>query len=164
MRILTATIATAVLGGLGVAGVSALAPQTADAATTTAAIAESAPAATAKPPALGWRWFSRLTADQKACLDKASVNRPIGPLTEAERATVQADLRAAAEGCGIKVPSGERRAKVETWWKSLSADQQACLKKANLSRPLGPLSAAERKQLRTDVAAAARACSVTLPK
>jgi mRNA-degrading endonuclease toxin of MazEF toxin-antitoxin module len=164
MRILTTTIAAATLAGLGLAGVSVLRPATADAATTVGAVAEASADTAPTPPALGWRWFSRLTPDQRACLDKASITRPIGPLTKEERAKVQADLRAAAQGCGITVPTGERRARVKAWWDGLSPDQQSCLKQANLTRPIGPLSKAERQKLRSDVAAAAKGCNVTLPK
>ncbi len=161
MRILTTAIAAATVGGAALVGGLTLTSASAGAAETVAAVSETADAT---PPALGWRWFSRLTPEQKACLDKVRVTRPLGPPTDAERTQVQADLRAAAQGCGIKVPTGERRAKVEAWWKALSTEQQACLKGANLTRPLGPLSDQERRQLRTDVATAAKGCNVTLPK
>jgi hypothetical protein len=164
MRILTTTIAAAALGGLGLAGTALLGPTSADAATTLGVVTEVAADTTPTAPRLGWRWFSRLTADQKACLDRASITRPLGPLTAEERAKVKADLRTAAEGCGIAVPTGERRAKVKAWWDGLTSEQQACLKEANLTRPLGPLSKEERQKLRADVAAAAKGCNVTLPK
>jgi hypothetical protein len=129
-------------------------PTTADTGTDTAADT---------PPRLGWRWFSRLTAEQKACLDKADLRRPVGPLTDAEREALQAGLRATAQSCDIPVPTGERRAKVRAFWESLSEEQRTCLKEANLTRPLGPLDPKERQQLRTDLAAAAKSCNVALP-
>jgi hypothetical protein len=131
-------------------------PTTADTGTGTTADADT-------PPRLGWRWFSRLTAEQKACLDKADLRRPVGPLTDAEREALQARLRATAQSCDIPVPTGERRAKLKAFWESLSQEQRTCLKEANLTRPLGPLDRDERQQLRTDLAAAAKACNVTFP-
>lgn len=121
-------------------------------------------AASATPPALGWRWYSRLDQTQRDCLARASISRPLGPLTDAEKATVQEQLRAAATSCGIPVPSGERRANLQAWWNGLSSTQQSCLKAANLTRPVGPLDKAARQTLRQQVSAAAKGCGVTLPK
>ena len=85
-------------------------------------------------------------------------------LVDAREEVDRIDELAAGERCGITVPTGERRAKVRAWWDGLSPDQQSCLKEADLTRPIGPLSKAERQKLRTDVAAAAKICTVTLPK
>jgi|GEM_PF-3483588 len=167
MALLPAALAATTLGAValvgGIAATSNAAP-TSDPAAAIAAVAAYDSVGDPTPPALGWRWFARLDATQRACMDKASVSRPLGPLSDAEKATVQTQLRAAAEACGIKVPTGERRAKVQAWWNGLSPTQQACLKKANLTRPVGPLNADERKALRQQIVAAARTCDVTLPK
>lgn len=158
----TALGAVALVGGIAATSDAASTPASDPVAAVSALDASSDPTPT--PPALGWRWFDRLDATQRACMDKATISRPIGPLSDAEKNTVQAQLRAAADACGIKVPTGERRAKVQAWWNGLSPTQQACLKKANLTRPVGPLSADERRTLRQQVVAAAKTCNVTLPK
>jgi hypothetical protein len=164
MRILTTTITAAALGGLGLAGMAVLGATSAGAATTAGAVAEVATEATPAAPRLGRRWFSRLTGEQKACLDRASITRPLGPLTADERKKVQGELRAAAERCGIGLPTGERRANVRAWWDGLTSEQRTCLKEANLTRPVGPLTKEQRQQVRAQVAAAAKGCNVMLPK
>lgn len=113
---------------------------------------------------LGWRWFSRLDPAQRACLGKANLSRPVGPLTPAQKATIQEQLRTAATGCGIPIPSGERRAALTAWWNALTPTQQSCLKKADLTRPIGILTADQRRTLKEEVVAAAKSCGVALPK
>ena len=114
-------------------------------------------------PKLGWRWWAGLSSDQQQCLAKAGLTRPAFPLTDAEKAAVQAAVRDAAQGCGITLPTGERAAALKTWWEGLTDDQRTCLKDADVTRPLGPLTAAERKAVREKVTAAATSCHVTLP-
>ena len=46
-----------------------------------------------------------LTDTQRTCLEDAAVTRPWGPLTKEQRQQVRADLRAAAEKCGVTVPT-----------------------------------------------------------
>ncbi len=49
---------------------------------------------------LGFRWAA-LTSDQQNCLAEVSLTRPVGRLTEAERATVRQSLRDAVTACGV---------------------------------------------------------------
>ncbi len=53
---------------------------------------------------------------------------------------------------------------VRSWWKDLTDEQRGCLKDADLSRPVGPLSLEQRRALQADVTAAAKACNVELPR
>jgi len=114
-------------------------------------------------PKLGWRWWAGLSSDQQQCLAKAGLTRPAFPLTDAEKAAVQTAVRDAAQGCGITLPTGERAAALRTWWEGLTDAQRTCLKDADVTRPLGPLTAAERKAVREKVTAAATSCHATLP-
>ena len=75
-------------------------------------------------PKLGWRWWAGLSSDQQQCLAKAGLTRPAFPLTDAEKAAVQAAVRDAAQGCGITLPTGERAAALRTWWEGLTDDQR----------------------------------------
>lgn len=53
---------------------------------------------------------------------------------------------------------------VRTWWKNLTDEQRTCLKDANLTRPVGPLTIDQRRALRAEVDAAAQKCNIQLPK
>lgn len=167
MALLPAALAATALGAAalvgGIAATSNAAPAS-DPVAAVSAVSGLDTAATPTPPALGWRWFARLDATQRACMDKASISRPIGPRSDAEKAAIQEQLHAAAKTCGIEVPTGARKAKVQAWWNGLSSTQQQCLKKADLTRPVGPLSADQRKALRQQIVSAAKVCDVTLPK
>ncbi|GAB3657046.1 hypothetical protein GCM10027596_11970 [Nocardioides korecus] len=48
-------------------------------------------------------WVS-LSAEQRACLQKASVERPIGPATAAQRKAERQQLRREAAACGVTLP------------------------------------------------------------
>jgi hypothetical protein len=50
-------------------------------------------------------FWDTLTDEQRTCLEEAAVTRPWGPLTKEERQAVRADLRAAAQACGVTTPS-----------------------------------------------------------
>ncbi|MBK9474740.1 MAG: hypothetical protein IPL94_00490 [Tetrasphaera sp.] len=115
------------------------------------------------PPSVGWRWFAGLNDTQRACMNKAKVERPLFPMTDAEKAALQVQVRAAATECGIPLPDGKRREQVRAFWEGLAQTQRDCLKAADLTRPLGPLSPAERADLKARVKAAADTCGVTLP-
>jgi hypothetical protein len=52
------------------------------------------------------RWAT-LTPDQQKCLAQVSVTRPIGKLTDAQRAKVKADLQAAVTACGVTSPAAQ---------------------------------------------------------
>ncbi|MBD3784070.1 MAG: hypothetical protein IE926_14170 [Micrococcales bacterium] len=49
-------------------------------------------------------FWNGLTDTQKQCLDDANVTRPWGPMTKEQRKAVRADLKAAAEKCGVQLP------------------------------------------------------------
>ncbi len=115
------------------------------------------------PPSVGWRWFAGLNDSQRACMNKAKVERPLFPMTDAEKAALQVQVRAAAIECGIPLPDGKRRQQVRAFWDGLTQTQRDCLKGADLTRPLGPLSQAERTDLKARIKAAADTCGVTLP-
>jgi hypothetical protein len=46
-----------------------------------------------------------LSTEQRDCIRDAGVNRPWGQLTKEQRQAVRADLRAAAEKCGVALPA-----------------------------------------------------------
>jgi hypothetical protein len=50
-------------------------------------------------------FWDGLTTEQQDCVKDAGVNRPWGPLTQEQRRAVRADLRAAAERCGVTLPA-----------------------------------------------------------
>lgn len=164
MALLPAALAATALGAVALVGGIAATSTAAPASDPVAAVTALDSASTTPPPALGRGWYARLDPVQRACLDKATISRPIGPRTDAEKATRQEQVRAAATACGITLPTGERKAKALAWWNGLSSTQQGCLKKANLTRPIGPLSADQRKSLRQQIVSAAKTCDVTLPK
>ncbi|MBM6399220.1 hypothetical protein [Phycicoccus sonneratiae] len=50
-------------------------------------------------------FWNDLSDTQKQCLDDAKVTRPWGPLSKEQRQSVRADLKAAAEKCGVELPT-----------------------------------------------------------
>jgi hypothetical protein len=50
-------------------------------------------------------FWDGLSTEQQDCIKDAGVNRPWGPLTKEQRQAVRADLRAAAQKCGVTLPS-----------------------------------------------------------
>lgn len=50
-------------------------------------------------------WWRGLTGAQRQCLRDAHLTRPLGRLNAAERASVRAELTAAAQACGITLPA-----------------------------------------------------------
>ncbi len=50
-------------------------------------------------------FWNGLSDAQRACLEDAAVTRPWGPLTKEQRQQVRADLKAAAQKCGVTVPT-----------------------------------------------------------
>lgn len=105
------------------------------------------------------RWLGSLTDEQRQCLRDAGLTRPVGPLDDEQRAALREQARAAAEGCGVEPPFPRAR----TFWAGVSEDQKQCLRDSGLTRPVGPLTAEERQQLREQVRAAAEACGITVP-
>jgi hypothetical protein len=104
-------------------------------------------------------WWKRLTDDQRSCLKGAGITRVVGPLDDAERATLRAQVEAAATRCGVELPFAKARA----FWNTLTDEQRACLEDAAVTRPWGPLTKEERQAVRSDLRAAAKACGVTVP-
>lgn len=50
-------------------------------------------------------FWNDLSDAQRSCLEDAAVTRPWGPLTKEQRQQVRSDLKAAAQKCGVTVPS-----------------------------------------------------------
>ena len=50
-------------------------------------------------------FWDGLTDEQRSCLQDAAVTRPWGPLTKEQRQQVRGDLRAAAQKCGVTLPT-----------------------------------------------------------
>ena len=50
-------------------------------------------------------FWDGLTDEQRSCLKDAAVTRPWGPLTKEQRQEVRGDLRAAAQKCGVTLPT-----------------------------------------------------------
>ena len=103
-------------------------------------------------------WWTHLTDDQRSCLKGARITRPVGPLDDADRATLRAQVEAAAARCGVEPPFAKARA----FWNSLSDEQRACLEDAAVTRPWGPLTREERQAVRSELRSAAKACGVTV--
>jgi len=73
-------------------------------------------------------------------------------VTSAVSAVTASDTTPAAKAKGIR-----------SWWNGLTDTQKSCLKGADLTRPVGPLSLEQRRALQAQVKAAAQKCNVTLP-
>jgi hypothetical protein len=113
----------------------------------------------ATPRAAARGWWSKLTDEQRQCLQDAKITRPVGPLDDAERAALRAKVEAAAEKCSVTLPF----AKARTFWDGLTDEQRQCLQDAAVTRPWGPLTKEQRQQVRADLKAAAQQCGITLP-
>ena len=50
-------------------------------------------------------FWDALTTEQRDCVKDAGVNRPWGPLSKEQRQAVRADLKAAAQKCGVTLPA-----------------------------------------------------------
>lgn len=107
-------------------------------------------------------WFyTALTDVQRACLADANLQRPDGKLTEAQRSTLQAQIRAALTKCDVNLPGRlADRAGFGFGWAALTSDQQHCLADAELTRPVGRLTEAERGAVRQAELDAAATCGI----
>ncbi len=103
-------------------------------------------------------WWEDLTDAQRACMEDADLRRPVGPLDDAERATLREQVTAAADACGVELPFARARALRD----SLTDEQRQCLDDAGLTRPVGPMTKEQRRRLRSEVRSAAESCGVTL--
>ncbi len=106
------------------------------------------------------QWWQDLSDEQQQCLQDADLRRPVGRLDDAERAAVRERVQAAADACGVELPFPRARA----FRASLTDEQRQCLEDAGLTRPVGPMTTADRQELRQDLEAAAEGCGITLPE
>ncbi len=104
-------------------------------------------------------WWNRLTDAQRTCLQGERITRPVGPLDDAERAALRAQVEAAATKCAVTLPHPKARA----FWNGLTDTQRQCIEDAAVTRPWGPLTKEERQKVRAELRAAAQKCDVTLP-
>ncbi|QKE83335.1 hypothetical protein [Arthrobacter sp. NEB 688] len=107
----------------------------------------------------GRGWWKKLDDTQRQCLEDAKVSRPVGPLDDAEKKALRDQVTAAAQTCGVELPFPKARA----FWDDLSATQKQCLDDAKVSRPWGPMTKDQRREVRADLKAAAQTCGVELP-
>lgn len=101
--------------------------------------------------------LARLTPEQRSCLQAKGLTRPVGPLTLEQRRALWASVKTAAESCNVTLPKRAGR------WLELTDTQLSCMQKAGITRPLGPLTQAQRTELRSALKAAATSCGVPLP-
>ncbi len=104
-------------------------------------------------------WWKGLTDTQRACLKDEVGTRPVGPLSDTERAALRARVTEAADACDVELPFARARA----FWDGLTDAQRQCLRDADVQRPWGPLDRAERQEVRSALATAAKECGVTVP-
>ncbi|WP_392543577.1 hypothetical protein [Oryzobacter telluris] len=153
-----ATLTTALVATSATSAGAAPAPVAAvEAALPAVPVADATSAAAPARAARGW--WKDLTDTQQACLKKEVGSRPVGPLSVAERTALREKLTKAADACDVELPFARARA----FWDSLTDEQRTCLREADVQRPWGPLTDAERKAVRADLAAAAKECGVSLP-
>ncbi len=160
----TSLVALAVGGAAVATGVvattaasAAPAPVAAVDAVSAASADDAAPQARIHP---GRAWWKTLDDTQRRCLEDAKVSRPVGPLDDAEKAALREQVTAAAQKCGVELPFPKARA----FWGSLSDTQKQCLDDAKVTRPWGPMTKEQRREVRADLRAAAEKCGVELPQ
>jgi hypothetical protein len=106
--------------------------------------------------------FLRATTDeQRVCLAQQGLTAPSGKLTPEQRQEVIKAGKAAAEKCGVTLPA---KAKVPgrflVGFSRLTPDQQTCIAKAQITRPIGRLTDTEKTKLKADITAAAASCGI----
>lgn len=108
-------------------------------------------------------FFAHTTDAQRTCLAQQGLTAPKGKLTDAQQADLSAAVIKAAATCGVKMPKADT-AKIPGRWAfgfaRLTADQQACVAKLQITRPIGRLTDAQRETLRTPVNEAAATCGI----
>jgi hypothetical protein len=106
-------------------------------------------------------FYAALTDVQRTCLADAALQRPSGTLTEDQRATLQAQVKAALASCGVTLPARlSDRPRIGFGWAALTSEQQHCLAATKLTRPVGRLTEAERSAVRQSMRDAARSCGI----
>lgn len=108
---------------------------------------------------VGW-FFTVLTDVQRSCLADAGLQRPAGKLTPDNAKELRSAIDAALAKCEVKVPARlAGRDKLGFGWAALSPEQQQCLAKVSLTRPVGRLTAEQRAAVRQSKLEAAKACA-----
>lgn len=152
IRTLVAAGAIGVVGITGIAAAGVAGAQTADV-TTQAAQGKGA-------------FIKSLTTEQKDCLRANGVARPDHRLTKDERQAAIANLRAAADTCGVTLPDIPARAAkaqaVKDTIKSLTPEQKDCLKSNGVAKPDHKLTKAERQEFVSTLKSAAQTCGITV--
>jgi hypothetical protein len=181
MRFPRSALATTAIGAVTITGGFALGALSATSAPSGAAVATAAGAPTAdttadttmvaltaatdsSTPARAGKlrgWWNGLSDTQQTCLKNAKLTRPVGPLTLEQRRQLRSEVEAAAKTCNVDLP---KPGPVAAFWGGLTQDQITCIQDSGVSRPVGRLTSAERKDLVSQVRAAAQKCGVTLPK
>ncbi len=108
----------------------------------------------------GVAWFYRALTDvQRQCLADAGLQRPEGRLTGTQVLQLQQQVQAALASCDIEVPDrAADRDRLGFRWAALDSDQQHCLANAELTRPLGRLTDAQRAAVRQSVVDTVKGC------
>ena len=112
-------------------------------------------------------FWQGLTDEQRQCLRDAELTRPLGRPTVQQRDDLIAEVHAAADSCGITLPTrpgAQARERARAYWLGLTDEQRQCLRDAELTRPLGRLTGQQRADLREEVRGAAAGCGVDLPQ
>ncbi|NHA68115.1 hypothetical protein [Phycicoccus flavus] len=107
----------------------------------------------------GRHWWKGLGDEQRQCLRDADITRPVGPLSREERRALREEVAQAADACGVELPGG----RAHGFWRGLTDEQRQCLRDADVTRPWGPMTKDQRRQVRDDLRAAARSCGVQPP-
>jgi hypothetical protein len=110
-------------------------------------------------------FIKSLSTDQRQCLKSNGVARPDHKLTAEERAAAIANLKAAADTCGVTLPVRPAVAKAKQLRaeiKALSSDQKDCLKSNGIARPDHKLTKPERQAAYAALQSAAQTCGITL--
>jgi hypothetical protein len=164
MRIPRSVIATTAIGAVLAGGGVALATASSAGAAPVTDVVSAVTTTDAGPvaKAKGLRdWWGSLTDTQQACLKDANLTRPVGPLTLEQRRALRADVKTAAATCNVELP---KLGPVAAFWNGLTQEQITCLQDTGLTRPLGRLTKADRRDLARKLVAAADTCGVTPPK
>lgn len=114
-------------------------------------------------------FIASLSAEQKQCLQDNGVTRPDHRLTKDERQAAIANLRSAADTCGVALPDGskvkaaiEKAKAVRAEVKALTPEQKQCLKSNGVAKPDHKLSRSEWVAAYNALESAAQTCGIAL--